>query len=799
MKNERDILVLPLIPIRGLTVFPGMVTHFDVGREKSIKALENAMMEEQIVMLSTQKDEEIELPTIQDLYKIGTVVKVKQMLKMQGDLMRVLVEGMDRAEIKKAIKETPFFEAEIEIKKPTENAPKTTLEALKRNILRSYERYMQLTNRVSPDAMHAVSSITEKSRFADAIVSNMHLKTAVKQELLSTIDVAERFDRLYTLLEEEISILGVERDLSEKVQDKLNQNQKEYYLREQLKVIRSELGDSEDDEREVEEFREKLAKLNLSPEITKKVTAEIDRYSRAHSSSPESDGIRNYLKLFFDLPWNNYSEDLLDMPKTRQILDEDHYGLKDVKERIVEHLAIRQMTEDYKGSIVCLVGPPGVGKTSIAKSIARSMNRKFVRMSLGGVRDEAEIRGHRRTYIGSMPGRIISAMKEAGVMNPVFLFDEIDKLASDFRGDPASALLEVLDKNQNNTFVDRYLEVPFDLSKVMFITTANTLSTIPRPLMDRMEIIELSGYTRLEKQEIAFRHLIKNQLKEHGLKPAMLKFSKPAVQKIISNYTREAGVRQLERTIGKVCRKVTCEIVENKKKSVSITPKNVKDYLGVPRRDDDALPKTNQVGVVTGLAWTSVGGETLVIEVSAFNGTGKIQLTGNMGDVMKESAAASISYVRARSRELGIDPYFYKNKDIHLHIPEGAVPKDGPSAGITMATALASCLSGIPVDRTVSMTGEITLRGRVLQIGGLKEKLLAAMMYGIKTVIIPESNEKDLEEIPDEIKDNLKIIPVKHMDQVIDIAFERKPKKLTDADLKKLETREKAKIENKKQ
>lgn len=796
--DEKNIIVLPLIPVRGLTVFPGMVTHFDVGRDKSVKALEYAMLHEQMVFLSTQIDSDVELPTVQDLNEMGTVAKVKQMLKMPGDVIRVLVEGIDRAMIINTYQEHPFFEVELLLQKSVNTSGKIKIEAFKRVVLKSYETYMTLTNRVSAEAMNAVISISDHSRFADAVSANIHMAPEKKQELLEKIDIGERLQRIFEILEEEIEILGVEKDLSEKVKDRLTQNQKEYFLREQLKIIRDELGDSVDEEREVEEFREKLSKLDLSEDIVKKIKSEIERYSRTNSSSPENANIRTYLELFFDLPWNTLSEDTLDIAETRAILEEDHYGLKDVKERIVEHLAIRKMTDDYKGSIICLVGPPGVGKTSIAKSIARSMNRKFTRMSLGGVRDESEIRGHRRTYVGSIPGRIINAMKEAGTRNPVFLLDEIDKISGDFRGDPASALLEVLDKNQNNDFVDRYLEVPFDLSKVMFITTANSLSTVPRPLLDRMEVIQLSSYTSYEKYEIAKSYLVRNQMKEHGLKSNMIKFSKTALETIIRSYTREAGVRKLERVIGKVCRKVVCEIVEGKEKSVSITTRNLSKYLGQPIQVDDLMPNKNQVGVVTGLAWTSVGGETLEIEVNILSGSGKLQLTGKMGSVMKESAAASLSYVRSRAAELGIDPYFYRKYDIHIHIPEGAVPKDGPSAGITMATALASALSGIPVDRNVAMTGEITLRGRVLQIGGLKEKILAALRYGIKTIIIPETNVKDLEDIPTEILEKLNFVPVKHMDQVIESAFTKKPKKLSEKQIKALEPKGSTSFEDKK-
>ncbi len=791
---------LPLIPIRGLVVYPGMLTHFDVQREKSIKALEDAMQKDQIVVLSTQINEDIDLPVEGDFHEIACVCKVKQMLKMPGERIRILLEGLDRARIIDVSTENPFFLVKVvTIDSTYKNNSKVKIEALRRAVLKAFEEYSSFNNTMETDEFTSIVSLDSNSSFADAIASQLSISTEARQEILEIFDVEKRLKKILTILEEEIKVFKQLKEINRKFEDRLNQNQKEYLLKERLRVIKSELGEDEDGDKEVEEFREKLDALELDEKIVKKITDEIDRYSRTHSSSPESYGIRTYLQTFFDLPWNKYSEDTENIAETRKILEEDHYGLEDVKDRIVEHLAIRKMTDDYKGSIICLVGPPGVGKTSVAKSIARSMNREFTRMSLGGVRDEAEIRGHRRTYIGSIPGRIVSAMKEAGTMNPVFLFDEIDKLARDFNGDPASALLEVFDKNQNSSFMDRYLEVPFDLSKVIFITTANTLSTVPAPLRDRMEIIEISSYTSFEKFEIAKRYLVKNQMKEHGLKSSMIKFSDKALETIINKYTRESGVRKLEQEIGKVCRKVVCEIVEGKETKVSISNRNLEKYLGAERRQDDYLPDKNQAGLVNGLAWTQVGGETLLIETIVLRGNGSVQLTGKMGEVMKESAAAAISYVRNRAIDFGIDPYFHRKKDLHIHIPEGAVPKDGPSAGITMTTAIASALTGIPVKRTVAMTGEVTLTGRVLKIGGLKEKVLAALRLGIKTIILPESNMKDLEKIPEELLAELEFKPVKHMDEVIDIAFTKKPKKLTQKQIEAFEPKGRGQGENKKQ
>ncbi len=767
---------IPLIPLRGLSVFPHMVLHFDVGREKSINALEQAMITDQLIFLTTQKDMDIDLPTAKDYYTIGVLAKVKQMLKLPGDAIRVLVEGVSRAEIVAINQESPYIEALITVFEHTETQNAKETEAYMRSIISAFETYVSISSKISPDVLISLSSIADASRFADVVSSHILLKTAQKQQILEAIDVVERLKLIYQILLDEIEIMEVEKDINEKVRGQLNRMQKEYYLREQLKTIKKELGEENDFDDEVTEFRDKLDKLKVSKSIKEKIAKEIDRYSKMSPTSAESNVIRTYLNWMFDLPWKKSTKDELDIAKSRKILDEDHYGMKDVKERVLEYLAIRQMKKSLKGPIICLVGPPGVGKTSIAKSIARALGRKFTRMSLGGVRDEAEIRGHRRTYIGAIPGRIISAIKEVGSNNPVFLFDEIDKLASDFRGDPASALLEVLDPAQNNTFMDHYLEVPFDLSKVMFITTANSVNTIPRPLLDRMELIEVSGYTEFEKLKIAERYLLPKQLEEHGLTSDNLSLGKTTLPIVINDYTREAGVRSLERNIGKLCRKAVAQIVEKGTKKVRINAKNLKKYLGNPRHRDDAIGDEDKIGIVTGLAWTSVGGDTLQIEVTPMPGTGKLELTGQMGDVMKESAKAGISYIRSRVDRLGIDPEFYKKLDIHIHIPEGAVPKDGPSAGITMATAVASALMKNPVDHTVAMTGEITLQGRVLAIGGLKEKVLAAAREGVKTIILPKANEIDIEKIPQEVRKKLTFNPVSHMDDVLAIALKEKIK-----------------------
>lgn len=765
---KKKIMEMPMIPLRGLTVFPYMVLHFDVGREKSVKALEEAMMRDQMIFLSSQMEVEVDLPTGTDFYKVGTVSKIKQMLKLPGDAIRVLVEGVHRGKIVEVTEETPFFKVEVEEFIPEEGKELTKeYEALMRTVLNAFEEYISASNKISPEVLVTVSSIEEPGRLADVAASHMILKTSQKQEILEAFNPKERLEVLYQILLKEIEILEIESEIDQKVRKNLNKIQKDYYLKEQMKAIQDELGEGAGFEDDIDELYDKLDNSKIPKFVREKVEKEIKRLRMMSPGSAEGNVIRTYVTWLLDLPWNRQTKDSIDIKNAKRILEEDHYGLKDVKERILEYLAIRKLVKSMKGPIICLVGPPGVGKTSIAKSIARSLNRKFVRMSLGGVRDEAEIRGHRRTYIGAIPGRIITAIKESGSRNPVFLFDEIDKISGDFRGDPASALLEVLDPEQNKEFTDHYLEVPFDLSKVMFITTANSMSGIPRPLMDRMEIITVSGYTEPEKTKITTRYLLPKQLKEHGLEAENLTISEGTIRDVINYYTRESGVRELERQIARICRKAAVKIVDEKIESVRITKSNLDKYLGGRKYRYDVLNKKSEVGLATGLAWTEVGGETLTIEVTLMSGKGKIILTGQLGDVMKESAQAGISYIRSKAKELHIDETFHEKIDVHIHIPEGAIPKDGPSAGITMATAVISALTGKPVNREVAMTGEITLRGRVLPIGGLKEKALAAARAGITKILIPKENEKDLEEIPASILRKVTFVPVEHMDEVL--------------------------------
>lgn len=766
MDNETKIVNMPLIPLRGLSVFPYMVLHFDVGRKKSIKALEAAMAKDQKIFLTSQFDIDIDSPGINDFYRVGTVCKIKQMLKLPGDAIRVLVEGIQRAEVDEIVEELPYFRVDVKTFEDSTEVDKE-IQALMRSSISAFERYISVSNRVSPDVVLSVTSIDEPGRLADIIAAQITLKIEQKQALIDAVDVKVRLERLYGLLLTEIEILQVEKDINDKVKSQINKSQKEYYLREQIKAIRDELGEEDAQDDELEDMRKRLKKHKLGKKIEKKIMSEIDRYSRLSPSSAESGVIRNYVNWILDLPWRKETKDEIDLIKAQKILDDEHFGLESVKERVVEYLAVRDLTKSMKGPIICLVGPPGVGKTSIAKSIASSLNREFVRMSLGGVRDEAEIRGHRRTYIGAIPGRIINGIKEAGTKNPVFLFDEIDKLSSDFRGDPASALLEVLDPEQNKEFTDHYLEVPFDLSKVMFITTANSLNTIPRPLLDRMEVIQVSGYTEFEKLNIAKKYLVTKKMDEHGLKKANLTISDEAILEVVRKYTRESGVRELERKMADVCRKAAVRIVKGEVKSVRVTDKNIDKYLGKTRYHYDLIADKDQVGIVTGLAWTAVGGDTLSIEVNTMKGKGKLSLTGQLGDVMKESAQAGLSYIRTITSDYGIPDDFYETLDIHVHIPEGAIPKDGPSAGITMATALISALSEIPVSRYVAMTGEITLRGRVLPIGGFKEKSLAAKRAGIKKILFPYENLKDLDDIPESVKEEIEFVPVKTMDEVL--------------------------------
>lgn len=769
MRNKKGkTRTLPLLPLRGLSIFPYMVLHFDVGRDKSIRALEEAMINDQLIFLVTQKDAHTDLPGPEDFYDVGTISKIKQLLKLPGDTIRVLVEGLNRAKIHKVISDESYFLVEVtEYQEGTVSKTDLELEALRRTVLEEFDEYIKANPKVAPETLVTVSDIEDTSRFADVIASNLTIKIEEKQEILTLFDVKERMEKILEILSRELEILEIERKINSRVRKQIDKSQKEYYLREQLKAIQKELGEKEGNLEDIEMYTEKLSKLVVPDEVKEKIEKELDRLSKMSPSSPDVGVTKNYLDWIFDLPWNTETEDNLDIKNARKVLDEDHFGLKKVKERVLEYLAIRKLSNNMKGPILCLVGPPGVGKTSIAKSIARAMGRKFVRMSLGGVRDEAEIRGHRRTYIGAIPGRIIYSIKQAGSKNPLFLFDEIDKLASDFRGDPASALLEVLDAEQNKDFRDHYLELPFDLSKVMFITTANSTDTIPAPLLDRMEVIFISGYTEEEKVKIAEKYLVPKQIKEHSLDKDSVIITESAIRAVISGYTRESGVRNLEREIANIVRKSATQIVEHDKKRVRITPLNLKKYLGIVKYKYDKINQKNEVGVVTGLAWTPVGGDTLFIEVSVMPGTGKLELTGHLGDVMKESARAGLSYIRSKSEELGIDKDFTKNLDIHIHVPEGATPKDGPSAGITMATALVSAIIKKPVYRQVAMTGEITLRGRVLPIGGLKEKVLAANRAGINKVILPIENEKDLEEIPANVRKKMEFVLVGDMDEVL--------------------------------
>lgn len=774
MAVKEEERILPLLPLRGELVFPGMVLHLNVGREKSVQALEKAMIKDNLILLATQREIQIEEPTEEEIYSVGTVASVRQLLKLPNGTLRVLVEGIKRARILRYLNTEEYYEVEIEELAEKDYADIDT-EALMRAVLDHFEQYLRLSKKLSAETYSAVADIEDPGRLADVIASHLPLKISDKQAILEITDVKERLEKLLSILNNEKEVLELEKKISSRVKKQMEKTQKEYYLREQMKAIQKELGEKEGRTGEVEELREQLEKLQAPEAVKEKIEKEIERLEKIPTSSAEGGVVRTYIEWLLELPWEKETKDDLSLEKAEKVLDEDHYGLEKVKERVLEYLAVQQMVKKLKGPILCLVGPPGVGKTSLARSIARALNRKFVRISLGGVRDEAEIRGHRRTYVGALPGRIIQGMKTAGTCNPVFLLDEIDKMSMDFRGDPASALLEVLDPNQNSAFSDHYIEIPFDLSKVMFITTANAVHNIPRPLLDRMEVIYISGYTELEKEKIAKSYLIPKQLKDHGLTKENLQIQTEAIMKLIRNYTREAGVRNLERTIGTLCRKAAKQIVSGKKKRVVITARNLPRYLGAEKYRYGQAEERDQVGVATGLAWTESGGDTLSIEVSLFPGKGKLTLTGQLGEVMKESAQAAFSFIRSRAKELKIDPEFHEKNDIHIHVPEGAIPKDGPSAGITMATALVSALTGIPVSREVAMTGEITLRGRVLPIGGLKEKSLAAHRAGIKHVLLPKDNEKDLEDIPKSVRKDLTFTSVSHMDEVLKLALARDP------------------------
>ncbi len=774
-KNMQE--TIPMLALRGLVLFPNMVLHFDVGREKSILALNEVMTKNRKLFLVAQKDIRDDDPTPAQLYQVGVVAEVRQIIKTQSDNLRVLVEGLYRAKTLAVQSEDPYFEALVE-QAPIKRGRilKTALsDALMRTVKDLFEEYCYLTPKMPKELMTNVLMTEDPIYLAEYIAGNIPLKVEEKQKILEESSPVKRLELLAKALEGENEILSLEHDIHDRVRDQIDKNQREYYLREQLKAISSELGDGENTVDEVESYQKRISAIGLDGESEDKLLKEADRLLKMPSNSHEAGVIRGYLDTILALPWNKHTKDKIDIAKARKLLDKEHYGMAKVKERILELLAVRKLAPDISGQIICLVGPPGVGKTSIARSIAKSMGRKYVRMSLGGVRDESDIRGHRKTYIGSMPGRIINSIKQAGSANPLLLLDEVDKLGSDFRGDPSSALLEVLDSEQNYAFRDHFVEVPFDLSKVLFIATANNLDIIPGPLADRMEIIRLSSYTREEKFNIAKNHLVAKQLARHGLKARQLKFEDDALYALVDFYTREAGVRTLERNIASLCRKAAKQLVEKESGRVVIAAADLEGYLGPKKFYDDFLAKEDQVGITNGLAWTSVGGEMLQVEAAVMEGSGKNQFTGSLGDVMKESVTAAITFIRSRSEEYGVDKDFYKNRDIHIHFPEGAVPKDGPSAGITTCTALVSALSGRPVRHDVAMTGEITLRGRVLPIGGLREKTMAAYKNGIKTVIIPEANRPDLAEIDPVVAKAIEFIPVSDMDAVLGVALAPAP------------------------
>lgn len=774
--SEQDNIIkrlqLPLLPLRGILVFPYMVIHLDVGREKSVKAIEEAMIGERVIFLATQKEAQTDNPAEEDIYPVGTIAEVKQLLKLPGGTIRVLVEGLARARISSYIDNEPYFKVEVD--EFSENQEKTPeVEALMRSLVHQFEQYVKISKKIPPETVVTIINLEEPARLADIIASHLTLKIEEKQVILEAVEVSDRLERICEILAKEMEIVELERKINVRVRKQMEKTQKEYYLREQIKAIQKELGDKDERVAEGEEFRKRIAEAKLPKEVDEKAIKEVERLEKMPPMVAESAVIRNYLDWILALPWNKTTKDRIDIDRAEQILDEDHYGLEKVKDRIVEYLAVRKLAKKMKGPILCLIGPPGVGKTSLVKSVARAMERKYIRMSLGGVRDEAEIRGHRRTYVGAMPGRIIQGIRQIGSQNPVFCLDEIDKMSTDFRGDPSSALLEVLDPEQNSNFSDHYIEVNFDLSKVMFICTANSIHSIPRPLLDRMEVIHISGYTEVEKLNIAEQYLVPKQIKEHGLKPEQLVITENTLRKLIREYTRESGVRNLERQIASVCRKSAKEIVRGSVKQVKATVQNLENFLGIPRFRYGVAEQNDEVGMVTGLAWTEVGGDTLVIEVTIVPGKGKLTLTGQLGEVMRESAQAGFSYIRSRATALGIDPDFHEKFDIHIHVPEGAIPKDGPSAGITMATALASALTNRKVHHEVAMTGEITLRGRVLPVGGIKEKVLGAHRAGIKTVLLPIDNRKDLEEVPVSVKRKMEFVLVEHMDQVLERAINK--------------------------
>ncbi len=774
MESERNICTVPVVALRGLTIFPGMLLHFDVARDASIQALNTALEGDRKIFLVSQKSIEQEHPTLKDLCKVGTLARVEQMLRLPGgNLVRVMVDGLKRGQIQNLLQEKPYFLAEVEllpeIVMPEQNSAR--VEALVRQTYDLFEQYGELSDHVSPEVMLNVLSATQPGYLADYVAQNVVLRGEDKQSILDELRPVQRLSRLNQLLRRENRILQLDQQMMAKVKERIDDDQREYFLREQLHVIKEELGEGEDADSEAAEYRKRIEQAKLPQSVAEKLQKELRRMEKQPFGSSEAALLRNYLDICLELPWTKKSKERINVAQARKILDADHDGMEKVKQRILEFIAVKQLAPQLKGQIICLYGPPGVGKTSIAASLAKAMNRKFARVSLGGIHDEAEIRGHRKTYVGAMPGRIINALTQAGTNNPLILLDEIDKVGSDGRSDPASALLEVLDAEQNATFRDNFIELPFDLSDVLFVTTANDLGPIPRPLMDRMEIIELVSYTDEEKLSIAKHHLIPRELQRHGLKKSQLRLPDDTIRAIITDYTRESGVRNLEKQLAAICRKTAMKLVSEEVTRVQVARSDLEDFLGTRKYNPEKLSATPLVGVVNGLAWTSVGGELLEVEVNVTPGTGKVVLTGNLGDVMKESCQAAISCIRSRTKELGIDPDFYKTKDIHVHFPEGAVPKDGPSAGVTVTTAITSALTGVPVRPDIAMTGEVSLRGRVMIIGGLREKTMAAYRNGIRTVIIPADNEKDLADIDPTVRAALHFVPVEQIDQVLSEAL----------------------------
>jgi len=769
------IMKMPAVALRGMVILPGMVAHFDVSRAKSIKAVEEAMMDEQKIFLVAQKDVEQENPDIEDLFKIGIIAEVKQVIKLQNNIVRILVEGKERAELSAFLENPDYLLAEIIRfdEEVDDGLPEEAKEAMLRSIQETFDKYVVVNPKMGKELQRQLSEITDLEKLMNQLANSLPVHFEEKQKILDAVSMTERYEVLMALLLKEIEIIAIKNDFQAKVKAHVDKNQKEYLLREQMKVIREELGE-DNTESDADHFMDALGKIRADKEVKEKIKKEIDRFKNISSSSSESAVARGYIETLLELPWNKISRDNKDLKNAEQILNADHYGLEKVKERMLEFLAVRNLTSKGESPIICLVGPPGTGKTSIARSVAKALDKKYVRISLGGVRDEAEIRGHRRTYVGAMPGRIVNGLRSAGVKNPLMLLDEIDKMSSDYKGDTAAALLEVLDAEQNKKFRDHYVEIPIDLSEVLFIATANSVQDIPRPLLDRMELIEVTSYTENEKLHIAKEHLLAKQMERNGIRPEQLSITDKAMAKIISGYTREAGVRNLERKLGEICRKAARPLYEGEKEKIKVTEQNLEKFLGKEKYSFDKKNDTDEVGIVRGLAWTSVGGDTLEIEVNIMPGKGEFQLTGQLGDVMKESAQAGISYIRSVSEEYHIPKKFFQENDIHIHIPEGAVPKDGPSAGITMATAMLSAITKTPIRADVAMTGEITLRGRVLPIGGLKEKTLAAKNAGIKTICVPKKNEKDIDEISPEIKKGLEIVFVEQMKDVLDVAFVKK-------------------------